>query len=146
MTKVVAGFPGVGKSVLFKNSNLNVLDSDSSKFSWIEPGVRHPDFPQNYINHIKVNIGVADIILVSSHDVVRKALAESGIEYYLVYPDISLKEEYLDRYRQRGNDEKFIALLKSKWEEFILSIEEETFPTLLKLSSNQYLSDVIEGE
>lgn len=146
MTKVVAGFPGVGKSVLFKNSNLNVLDSDSSKFSWIEPGVRHPDFPQNYINHIKVNIGVADIILVSSHDVVRKALAESGIEYYLVYPDISLKEEYLDRYRQRGNDEKFIALLKSKWEEFILSIEEETFPTLLKLSSNQYLSDVIGGE
>ena len=146
MKKVVAGFPGVGKSVLFKNSNLNVLDSDSSKFSWIEPGVRHPDFPQNYINHIKVNIGVADIILVSSHDVVRKALAESGIEYYLVYPDISLKEEYLDRYRQRGNDEKFIALLKSKWEEFILSIEEETFPTLLKLSSNQYLSDVIEGE
>lgn len=145
MTKVVAGFPGVGKSVLFKNSNLNVLDSDSSKFSWIEPGVRHPDFPQNYINHIKVNIGVADIILVSSHDVVRKALAESGIEYYLVYPDISLKEEYLDRYRQRGNDEKFIALLKSKWEEFILSIEEETFPTLLKLSSNQYLSDVIGG-
>ena len=146
MTKVVAGFPGVGKSVLSKNSNLNVLDSDSSKFSWIEPGVRHPDFPQNYINHIKVNIGVADIILVSSHDVVRKALAESGIEYYLVYPDISLKEEYLDRYRQRGNDEKFIALLKSKWEEFILSIEEETFPTLLKLSSNQYLSDVIGGE
>lgn len=146
MTKVVAGFPGVGKSVLFKNSNLNVLDSDSSKFSWIEPGVRHPDFPQNYINHIKVNIGVADIILVSSHDVVRKALAESGIEYYLVYPDISLKEEYLDRYRQRGNDEKFIALLKSKWEEFILSIEEKTFPTLLKLSSNQYLSDVIGGE
>lgn len=146
MTKVVAGFPGVGKSVLFKNSNLNVLDSDSSKFSWIEPGVRHPDFPQNYINHIKVNIGVADIIPVSSHDVVRKALAESGIEYYLVYPDISLKEEYLDRYRQRGNDEKFIALLKSKWEEFILSIEEETFPTLLKLSSNQYLSDVIGGE
>lgn len=146
MTKVVAGFPGVGKSVLFKNSNLNVLDSDSSKFLWIEPGVRHPDFPQNYINHIKVNIGVADIILVSSHDVVRKALAESGIEYYLVYPDISLKEEYLNRYRQRGNDEKFIALLKSKWEEFILSIEEETFPTLLKLSSNQYLSDVIGGE
>ena len=109
-TKVISGFPGVGKSYLFNNTDLKVLDSDSSNFSWIKDSEgrntkeRNPDFPQNYIDHIKKNIGKVDIILTSSHDVVRKALKESCIDYILVHPNIRAKEEYIERYTQRGND------------------------------------------
>jgi hypothetical protein len=142
-TKVVSGFPAVGKSVLTKESDLIVLDSDSSMFSWIREGERHPDFPENYIAHIKENIGKADYILVSSHDIVRKALEENGIDYTLVYPSIELKEEYLERYRSRGNDDKFIAFIGGKWDDFITDIENETFPKKVKLSKGQYLSDVL---
>ena len=42
-----------------------MLDSDSSLFSWIEKGVRHPDFPDNYIKHIKETSGVKDIEVLS---------------------------------------------------------------------------------
>lgn len=141
-TKVVSGFPAVGKSFLSLRSDIQVLDSDSSNFSWIEKGVRHPDFPNNYMQHIKDNIGKVDYILVSSHDVVRKALEDNNIEYTLVYPSIGLKEEYLERYKARGNDEKFISFISEKWNDFISDIEKETFPKKIKLDKGEYLSDL----
>lgn len=142
-TKIISGFPAVGKSVLTEQSNLIVLDSDSSSYSWIRKGERHPNFPNNYINHIKENIGKADYILVSSHDNVREALEENDIAYTLVYPSVELKDEYMNRYKSRGSEESFIAFINSNWNDFIESIEEETHPTLFKLEVNQFLSDVI---
>lgn len=142
-TKVISGFPAVGKSFLFDNSKFVIIDSDSSSFSWIEKGVRNPDFPNNYIQHIRENIGVADYILVSSHDAVRKALQENNIAYTLVYPAIELKNEYIERYKNRGNDGSFISFIESKWGEFIQDIEKETFPMKIKLKSGEYLSDAI---
>lgn len=144
-TKVVSGFPGIGKSFIFnEESDLIVLDSDSSQFSWISPGVRHPDFPNNYIHHIQNNLGKADIILVSSHDIVREALKINSIEYVLVYPDRTLKQEYLQRYKDRENKESFLDFFNSKWDEFINQMEEEAFPQTFVLEKGQYLKDVIE--
>ena len=55
-TMLYAGFPAVGKSYFYNNSDLTVLDSDSSKFD-------KAFFPQNYIEHIKANLGKVDVIL-----------------------------------------------------------------------------------
>lgn len=143
-TKVISGFPAVGKSFLSSQSGLTVLDSDSSNFSWIQEGERHPDFPNNYIEYIKNNIGKVDYILVSSHDVVREALKENDIPYTLVYPSFELKDEYSDRYKNRGNNEGFIKFIDSNWYRFISDIESETFPKLVELESGQYLSDVLD--
>lgn len=142
MTKVISGFPAVGKSYLYSISD-SVLDSDSSLFSWIEEGVRHPGFPTNYIQHIKNNLGKVDYILVSSHDIVRDALKENKINYTLVYPSIDLKEEYIQRYRDRGNDQKFISFIELNWDKFISDIEKETYPKLIKLQKRQYLKDIM---
>lgn len=143
-TKIISGFPGVGKSYLFdKNKDLSILDSDSSSFSWIEKGVRHPEFPQNYIEHIKSNIGEADIILVSSHKTVRDALRDNNIKYILAYPAKRLKQEYIARFRARGNDDAFIKMIDTNWDNFIDEIEQETFPTLLRLWEGEYLGDIL---
>ena len=72
-TVVVSAFPCCGKTYAFENyqNKYSMLDSDSSKFSWTyeaekdENGnilrgikrVRNPNFPKNYIEHIKENIG-----------------------------------------------------------------------------------------
>lgn len=141
-TKVISGFPAVGKSFLTLQSNFSVLDSDSSNFSWSSEGVRNPDFPNNYIKHIQDNLGKVDYILVSSHDIVRNALKENNIKYTLVYPSVELKDEYLKRYRKRGNPDSFINFIDLKWEDFIGDIENETFPKLIKLNSGDFLSDV----
>lgn len=148
-TKIISGFPGVGKSYLFNNTELKVLDSDSSNFSWIKDlegnntKERNPEFPQNYIDHIKENIGKVDIILTSSHDVVRKALKESCIDYILVYPNIRAKEEYIERYKLRGNNESFIKMINENWDKFIIEMENEKFPIKIELDKFEYLSDLI---
>ena len=107
------------------SSELKFIDSDSSNFSWIkdENGEntkeRNPNFPQNYINHIKSNIGKVDVIFVSSHGVVRDALYEAGLNYFLFYPNIKMKEIYIDRFKQRGNEQSFIDFISKNWDNFI---------------------------
>lgn len=84
-TYVISAFPAYGKSYCFKKyqDKFTILDSDSSEFSWIKDRngnntkERNANFPQNYITHIKNNIGKVDIIFVSSHETVRKALFDS---------------------------------------------------------------------
>lgn len=129
-TKVIAGFPGVGKSTFFRRNmgEMKVSDSDSSQFSWIhdENGVktRNPDFPLNYIRHIQTMIiNGYDIIFVSTHKEVIDALKENFIEFTIVYPSCLLKDTYINRYEVRGSDEAFIKLLSSKWDSFIDDIE-----------------------
>lgn len=112
-TKIYSVFPACGKTWLYKHQKdygLKILDSDSSKFSWIctnkdEDGnairgmrrVRNPDFPTNYIEHIKENIGKYDCIFVSSHASVREALDKEGIDFTIVYPEASCKAEWVGR-------------------------------------------------
>ena len=113
--KIICGFPGVGKSTLFKelkDSKYKVLDSDSSTFD-------KKDFPDNYIKHIKEKTGEGYTILASSHKEVRDALIKEKMIFTLVYPDKSLKDEYLERYKERGSPQSFIDLLDKNWDTWI---------------------------
>jgi hypothetical protein len=139
-TKVYSAFPGVGKTTYFNTTQKNVLDSDSSKFD-------KKNFPANYIEHIERNIEdpKVDKILVSSHKDVRDSLIKKGIPFVLVYPDRSLKDEYIQRYKDRGNNDDFIKLLDKNWDTWmdeIDSIEPSPYPYKVKLKSGQYLTDV----
>jgi len=132
-TFVISAFPACGKSYCFNNhqEDFTMIDSDSSKFSWVKDSEgnntteRNPKFPQNYIEHIKENIGKVDVIFVSSHEVVRKALADNGIKTIIVYPNKNLKSEWIRRFIERGNNETFISFISDNWEKFIDDIENE---------------------
>ena len=129
MSIIISAYPGCGKTyttnwVKENRPKLAVLDSDSSYFSWIwENGVktdkRNPEFPNNYIQHIKDNMNTADIIFVSSHKVVRDALKATGIRFMLVYLDKSMKAEFIQRYKNRGSSEEFIKFQEDNWDNFI---------------------------
>lgn len=132
-TFVISAFPACGKSYCFNNyqDKFSMLDSDSSEFSWVkdENGnntkERNPDFPNNYITHIRNNIGKVNIIFVSSHEVVRKALKDNNINTMIVYPNRNLKEEWIRRFEERGNNEGFINFISTNWYNFIDEIENE---------------------
>jgi len=154
---VLSAFPGTGKTTLFetvegfkkpdsseKPSYIPViLDSDSSKFSWIRPGERHPDFPNNYIEHIKENLATADVILTSTHKVVRDALREAGINFTIVFPLTNCKEHYLQRYIDRGSPESFVNLMDNNWDNFIAELEEDPNPEKLRLVENHFIKDLM---
>lgn len=136
-TKVISGFPGVGKSTVFgkrENYRVPILDSDSSTFD-------KADFPLNYLSHILKETNKGNVILCSSHDTVRQALFENSVPFHLVYPHRSLKMEYLSRYTERGSPEAFVSLMYSKWDDFINGCEEQKGCTKGILLSGQFLSD-----
>lgn len=146
-TYIISAFPGTGKTYFHKNHPDISLDSDSSEFSWIidKNGnkIRNPKFPNNYINHIKENIGKYKFIFVSSHKEVRELLNLHCIFYYVVYPLIECKEEYIERYRFRGSDEKFIDLISNNWDNWIEELEIYDNNFSLPLPSKITLSDAL---
>lgn len=88
-------------------------------------------------------MGKVDIILISSHDVVRDALVKEGLEFTLVYPNIDLKDEFIERYKQRGSNEGFIKLVSDNWTDWIAQLQNQNGCKKIELSTGQYLSDVI---
>lgn len=126
-TLIVSAFPACGKTFYHTTGDkydnyFTTLDSDSSKFSWVldedgeSTGVRNSDFPANYIEHIKKNIGKVAFIFVSSHDDVRQALEDSNLAYTTVMPSPNLKDEWLQRCIDRGSPEGFVNLIDNMWE------------------------------
>lgn len=146
-TIVVSAFPCCGKTYAYQHQDdISVLDSDSSEFSWVKNGFgrntdeRHPDFPNNYIQHIKNNIGKVHIIFVSSHLQVRQALTEAGIKFITVYPKQNMLHEWVGRMYCRGNNDKFIKFQIDHWDEFVKNVESEPHGSeLLRLGSNEYI-------
>lgn len=138
---IICGFPGIGKTHLAESRGWH--DSDSSQFSWAWPGVRHPNFPANYIDHIGSLTGIA---LVSSHSLVRDALANRDMDFWLCYPESNCMEEYLARYVRRGSPPEFVSLLRSKWGAWISEMDNESRAVgRWVLKPGQYASDVLPG-
>lgn len=150
-TEIYSVFPACGKTYLYEHQKdycLKILDSDSSEFSWIcVNGVkeRNPDFPNNYMKHIKENIGKYDCIFVSSHALVREALDKEGIDFTIVYPSQNCKDEWVGRcfHREKNGESGCSAnIMYDNWEQWIT----ECFETGINhkeivLYSNEYLSD-----
>lgn len=159
-TKIFSVFPACGKTWVYNHQEdlgLKILDSDSSEFSWIysnldENGnlirsvrkIRNPDFPNNYIKHIKENIGKYDYIFVSSHSSVREALDKEGIDYTIVYPESSCKAEWVGRcfIREKNNENGCTAeVLYNNWEQWILEcVKTGLTHKEIVLDSKEYLS------
>jgi len=148
-TRIISAFPASGKTHLFNNGfdGKVIIDSDSSKFSWVLDGEgiptqeRNPAFPANYIEHIKGQIGLVDYILVSSHIDVRKALGESGLAWCYVLPCESLKLEWVGRCYVRGSSKQFIDCLISNWDDWVSRSHEHDPRGVSLLNSGDHLVD-----
>lgn len=151
-TKIISAFPGCGKTECWKKYqnpkyDFKVLDSDSSTFN-------KTNFPSNYIEHIKENIGKVDVIFISSHQQVRRALTNDNYiseclknkkaEFIVAYPSIDEKEEYIERYKLRGSTPSFIKLISDNWDYWITDMEKEKCKHYN--IGKKYLSEFIKSE
>lgn len=157
-TKIISAYPCCGKTYLTNNiKNIfydletlpTILDSDSSKFSWIEENgekVRNPEFPNNYIEYIKNNIGKVDYIFVSSHKIVREALAKNNIKFTIVVPEKKYLTDWMFRMYNRNDDNDFIDTQINNWDQWLTEIDNEknTYSKIIKINKFEYLSDVID--
>lgn len=138
MTKIVSAFPCTGKTKFYEyclfDSDKVVMDSDSSKFD-------KENFPTNYVEHIKEHIGKVDLIFVSSHESVRKALTDAGIDFMVCYPVSEAKNEYITRARQRGSSPEFIQMLDTNWYDFLKQMANQEASKSIILGIGEYLLD-----
>ena len=138
---LVCGFPGVGKTHVSRF--LGWQDSDSSGFSKLPDGTRNPQWPRNYVEHLMQQRGV---VLVSTHQEVRDALADAGMPFILVYPGKRCKGMYLQRYQDRGSPQAFIDLMDKNWDDWIDGLASDgraVFRVVLDIGAERTLADAV---
>lgn len=152
---VISAFPASGKTFAFKQQDkcaFRIADSDSSNFSWTKDGNRNPEFPKNYIEHVKYLMNLPederpDFIFVSSHESVRNELIEQGIEFVICYPSIELKDEWIRRIMSRGSGQMFADFITDHFETFINDIEKLKDNPLVNLykfeDDDESVSDIV---
>lgn len=154
MNKIISAFPGIGKTTLVQ-TNKNYIDLESSDYKWIDidkelsieerkgtAKTTNPDFPENYIKKIIELTDMGFNVLISSHKEVREALQARGIKYTIVLPSLDMKEEMINRYLSRGNQESFVNLLKTNYEKFVEDLSMDSNEKVV-LKLGQYLSDLV---
>lgn len=152
-TEIFSVFPACGKTWMCDHQedlDLKILDSDSSQFSWIYVnGVkeRNPDFPSNYIQHIRENIGKYDYIFASTHASVRAALDKEGINFTIVYPNIRYKAEWVGRcfIREKNGESGCSAeAMYNNWEQWVSECVETGYDhDAIVMHADRHLSEYI---
>ncbi len=113
MRQIICGFAGIGKSHCAKNSE-GVVDLESTPFK------KNWDFYADVAEHMGKN---GYYVLTACHKEWRDKLKERGIEYAVVIPHKEMKQEYMRRYKDRGNTPEFIKMIDENFEKFIEEIE-----------------------
>lgn len=130
---IYSAFCGTGKSYLCDKYNFTELECWKYSLN---------NFPYNYVEDIKLNIN-NDYLFISTNPIVLKELTRQSIDIVLIYPHISLKEEYMIRYRNRGSSDDFIKMIDKNWEKWITELDEIIFCEKIVLESNEYIKNKI---
>lgn len=102
----------------------------------------NPNFPENYIRDIVSLAREGYIVLISSHKEVRDELNKRRIPFTIVLPSLDMKQEMIDRYIKRGNQENFVTMLENNYETFVNDLMSDPNNKIV-LDSGQYLKDVV---
>lgn len=149
----IYAFTATGKSSVYKKYS-NVIDMESTLYKYLDVEKEdetskgtdrkiNPSWPQNYFEALKQVKDKYDYILISD-DICNQFLKENNFEYWWIYPQEDLKDEYLDRCRKRGNNLEFINWYSKLWKEWILLCKNDKLASKhIELKSNQYLEDVL---
>ena len=146
---IISAFPMSGKTLNSATYNLqayaqvyefdNALKEISfSKHAWLdkEKKITNPDFPKNYVDEVEMYTGNTFLILISSSKKVRAEMQRRNINYHLIYPDKSRKNELLkNAIKNPERSEEFCNWLDNKFESAIEHIESDTFARKLKLNN-----------
>lgn len=130
MTKVVLGFPCVGKTTYVRN----VTSAEGKVVSYTEN-----EFD---INVVMKNVldGVETVLPYSDHIV--KELQENGVHFYMVYPEAGeCKSDYLAHLVRSGRRMPVVHSILKDWDKVLEEIESLKGCTHIKLGRGQYLTD-----
>lgn len=152
---IIIGYQGIGKSTL-ANSNPKYIDLESSHF--FVDGER----PQGWhVVYCKIARSLSEQgyhVFMSSHKVVRDYIAEAypNVETVVVYPSLALKDEWIQKLRERYESTQLLKDFKAwknaedSYEQNITELSEQSGLTRISICAMNYnldamLSDYREG-
>lgn len=153
---IISAFPGCGKTILAKKYD-NIIDLESTKYLYelttlqkemdleeLKGCKKNPNlnWPDNYIYEIQKQDKAYKIVLITQYPEVTKKLEEKNIDYYICFPEDSLKEEYIKRYEKRGNKEEFILRMKENFDLYCARAK-NTKGKKIVLKQGEFLEDYL---
>ena len=69
-------------------------------------------------------------------------IVRCSIPFTIVLPSLDMKQEMIDRYIKRGNQENFVTMLETNYETFVNDLMSDPNNKIV-LDSGQYLKDVV---
>lgn len=146
------GFPGVGKSFSVLPARFIDADCEKFKFTGISGDNLHkagewqglspdPNYPENYFSYIQELD--ADAVLINCHISLLGRIDKEKL--LVVYPAEHLKEEYLQRYSDRGDNETFLRHMEEFFDDMVSYIRQNPFRKYEITESGVYLNNLING-
>lgn len=154
--QIISGFPGIGKSYA-THHHQNVIDLESTTYHWIiensldtelQKGnannrTFNPEFPLNYIKKIQ-ELAKENTVLISAHPIVLNEMAKQNIPFITVSPDATQRDDYTQRYLNRGNSHEFTEHLRSSFFEHVQELNSHPGASQhVLLKPGQYLNDIL---
>lgn len=135
-TQIISAFCGTGKTYLCQGSGGSLVEIECWAYS------NKPGFPHNIIRHINSIHGTVDGLFISTNPMVLNALPNKT-KAVLIYPELSLKDEYIKRFVDRGSSDDFISTLSKYWESWIVEAMANKQLRHIILKSGQYIESVL---
>lgn len=151
-TKIICGFPATGKTWCYTHlqDKFLMLDTDSISYRGLidgdgeYSGIKNPEFPNNYVDYIKENMGKVDFIFISADLEIRKALTENEISFIMVYPRVDQLDNWIYRMEKAGYDDVITSYIGDNWAELVCNqFVERKFlgERIFALSDDRYLDE-----
>ncbi len=156
MGVIIAAFATCGKSFLGKKYS-NVIDLESSNFKHTNIGFENipvekrkgmkrelnKEWPNNYYQEIKKAIKKYDVVLVQLKPEHFDYFDQHNMKYSIAYPNINSWETVKEKCIKRGNNESFIAGLKTVFLPFYKDCLKRNYEKLYIIDEDETLESVL---
>lgn len=163
---LIMAYMGTGKTELEKKYE-NIVDFDFQDYKYIyDKSIRHlplekrkgstnlrienPHYPQNFLKDAKTLLNEGKIVVSPFIDHVFESYDKSDLKQemsdlriILVCPERDNFEEYVERFKQRGNSEEFIARREKEFDSLVNLFAQADNYERITIKPGQFLSDAL---
>ena len=124
-------------------SSLHLMSTEAhlNNFKQQIISVDNPNFPDNFIQYIKDNIGKVDVIFVDSNIRIRQWLDKAKIKFVTIYPWSSCLQEWIGRMYLCNYSDTIIRYRLDGWHNEVLKNKEPFGDYLIRLSHGKYIDE-----
>ena len=124
-------------------SSLHLMSTEGhlNQFKQQIISVDNPDFPDNFIQYIKENIGKVDVIFVDSDIRIRQWLDKAKIKFVTVYPWSNCLSEWIGRMYLQDYHDLIIRNKINGWNHEVYYTKEPCGDRQIRLSHGKYINE-----